>query len=332
MMTTHRVCTVSTLLLVLVLPVPAQDGKWEITFSPLYVDVVGNDPHVLSIHNVQQTDSFATDARTAVSIDTESGNGWLGEARYDKGKWAFGIDFFWFVNSQITDPLRMTGTDATHYVAFEIADRSYVSESPDQVLYFQGLEDNELKAWTFDLFALLELARTEHGTISAQLGLRNADYDNDYHAVVGIEGIGGTRQDASSNYPRMTGPLVGFTGQFHWGRNHLQGVLNQSVVFGSVELSGQLRDFNGPFNEAPDFVSDQTLHYMKSTGIPITDFRLKYSREIGQRWSLGIGMHHTAWWDLPIPPGVDPMPGGSGQFRENSMILSGIILSLGFHF
>jgi hypothetical protein len=168
--------------------------------------------------------------------------------------------------------------------------------------------------------------------VRIQLGLRNADFDNDYRAVVGIVDSGGRRIDASSNYGRLMGPLVGLVGEIDQGRGHFKWYIGQSLVFGEAELTHRARDFSGPLETAVPIegeiataFADIGFRALQDVAIPITEFRLGWSYRLTRRLELGAGMNVSAWWDVPVPPGVVPSAaGGSTQLLENTIVYSGL--------
>lgn len=323
----HILVAVGLLLLAATMPVDAGEGHWSVTLQPLYVDVSGHDPHVLTIHQIQFDSERQLTQRDAISLETENGPGYRGEFRYNRGPWSWGFDFFWYVNSQVTAPQSSAAGGSFERIDYQIADRIYSSNGAQQVLYYQTLEDNELQAWTADIYAMRTLMDSGNGRLRLQIGIRSADFDNDYRAVVGLEGVGGTRQDASSNYPRMSGPMVGFEGEFNWGKNQVTGSFSQSATFGTNELSSQMRDFDGDFSEEPDFTSDSVFHLEQDAVIPISEFRIQWRYQWNDHLGIGGGIHTSAWWDVPIPPGADPVVGGSDALRETSVIFTGLFLS-----
>jgi hypothetical protein len=214
------------------------------------MDAYGHDQHVLNIHWIDAGATPATAETTVVSLDTVSEYTYRGELRLATGRWTWGLDVSLFHTRQDTADRSAAGDGSGREVVFEVAGRSFSSTSPGQVLLYSVLEDTALETWTADIYGLRRLSSGEQGDLQLQLGLRNADFDNDYRAVVGVEDVGGRRLDASSNYDRMMGPLVGLLATVDHGRNRFEGYLGQSVLFGSVELTSTARDFTGPLSAA----------------------------------------------------------------------------------
>jgi hypothetical protein len=167
--------------------------------------------------------------------------------------------------------------------------------------------------------------------------LRNADFDNDFRAIAGIEGVGGTRIDASSNYSRMIGPLAGLVATFERGRQAFTTELRAAVVFGDIELSRGLRDFEGPPGpfagppeELPPSVEVERLSTTDSITVPMTDLRLAWRLGLGERWTVGASLAATAWWDLAVPPGVTPARPDARE--ETTLVTYGLGATLGFRF
>jgi hypothetical protein len=308
-------------------PAHAGEGEWSLRLEALFMNAYGHDQHVLTIHEIDLGAMPPVDDKTGVNLETDSGLTYRGEFRYTRGQWAVGVDLFWFVVPQGAPNLSAAadGPDGTiDLVSFEIADRSHTSMGPDEVLYYSVLEDTDLAMWTADLYGLRTLAEGEKSKVKLQFGLRFADFDNDYRAVVGVEGVGGTRLDASSNYGLMMGPIVGLAGEFDIGRSRIVGYLGQSLVFGKPELSSRARGFSGDFSETPNFTSDSTFRAEMDVAIPITEFRLSWTFRVTKILSLGLGANTSVWWDVPVPPGIIPIEGGDAVLHENTIALLGV--------
>jgi len=217
-------------------------------------------------------------------------------------------------------------------LAFVIA---FVSNGPDQSLYFQTLGDTTVELWVLDLYARRELGGS--GPWAFLAGLRNADFDNDYRAIAGLGDVGGTRFDASSNYSRMIGPMAGLGFAVERGRHAFEGDLRAAVVFGDIELMRTLRDFEGPpepFAVGPEEVSPapvaEPIQVTDSIEVPMGDLRLAWRVRLGEHWSLGARADATAWSDLAVPPGVDPAH--PDRREETTLVTWGLGASVGFAF
>jgi hypothetical protein len=305
-------------------PLLAGDGKWSFSLEPMYMEVYGHDRHVLTIHEIDFDTAPESDSRTAVNLDTDSEIAYRAEIQYATRRWTFGFDYFLLLTSQSTDDRAGSAGGDIDEVAFEVPGRSFFSTGPSEALYYRILEDTDLEMWTMDLYAMRALSESDTGLLSLQLGVRVADFDNDYHAAVGLAALEGRRIDSSSNYGTMPGPLVGLVGAVSLGQSTLQGYLGQSVVFGSAELSNIVADFEGPFSEdpAPDFAFRETFHADQNVAIPITEVRLKWIYRISDLLSLGAGVQSSTWWNVPVPPGVIPSE-GTDAFDESTLVLFG---------
>lgn len=307
-------------------------GRWSVSFEPLYVSVNGHDQHVLTVREGDLGAAPATDSREAVLLKTNGNLAPRLVVRWERPSWTFGADVFWFVTKHALTGRTASATGAGDRLAFEVADRDFVSTAPSEMLSFQILEDTELAAWNVDLYALRTLAETPTSSLALQLGMRNADFDNDYRAVVGIVGAGGRRIDASSNYGRMIGPLVGLVGTIEQGRGRFEAYLGQSLVFGEAELTNRARDFRGALEtavpvegEIDSAFTDIRFRALDDVAIPISELRLGWRYRLGKRFELGAGMSVSVWWDVPVPPGVIPSTAGaSSELLENTMVYSGL--------
>ena len=302
---------------------PAQtlDERWSFELGALFTDAYGHDQHVLTIHEIAAGSQVVSES--GVTLDTGATTGYHGEFQYARDVWGLGIDFFFITLGQkASRGAAADGSGAS--VVFEVADASFMSTGPGEVLYFDVLEDTDINAWTLDFYGTRALAGSGERGIDFRFGLRIADFDNDYRAVVGIENVGGRRLDASSNYGAMLGPLVGVTGRFERGRNTFEGYVGQSVVLGEAELSNMRREFSGPFVAEPDYTSEESFHAMYDIAIPMTDVRLEWHYRLSRMISLGLGAHASAWWDVSVPPGVIPVEGGDDVLHENTIVFYGL--------
>lgn len=307
-------------------------GRWSLSLEPIYISVHGHDQHVLTVHEGDSGAAPATESRTAVLLETNGNLAPRFELRWDRQTWTFGLDYFLFVTKHALTDRNTSASGPGNRVAFEVADKSFISTSPAERLSYQILEDTELATWTIDLYALRTLAETPSSTVKIQLGLRNADFDNDYRAVVGIVDAVGRRIDASSNYGRLTGPLVGLVGEIESGRNRFRWYFGQSLVLGEAELTNRARDFSGPHEaavpvegEIASAITDIGFRALQDVALPITELRAGWSYSLTRRFELGAGMNVSAWWDVPVPPGVIPSGAdGSSQLHENTIVYSGL--------
>jgi hypothetical protein len=301
-------------------PAAADESPWRLRFEPVFVDVGGHDPPLVG------TGSGTLD------LETDSGVGYHFELRRDRRqRWGWGVDFFWYTGTQNVTRQTASG-DAGSPVTWDIADGTFTSSSPDEVLFAERLTDTDLNAWTVDLYALRTLSSTDRGAVQLLFGVRNADFDNDTRAVVGIEATGGTRIDASSNYGRMIGPLVGIGLDRTRGKHRFELTLTQSAVTGDAELNAAQSDFVGDFaGESQEFTAIRSFSRPKSVTIPITELRARWSHALTPVVALGLGAHVSAWIDVAIPPGVRP-DGSLDTTCEETITYSGVVAAIEFGF
>jgi hypothetical protein len=286
---------------------------WSMRFEPVYVDVGGHDPPLVGT------------STGTLSLETDSGLGYHFEIRRDRRqRWGWGADFFWYTGAQ--DTSRQTAADGSGSpITWEIADGSFTSSRPGEVLFLERLSDSDLNVWTADLYTLRTLSSSDRGSFQLLLGIRNADFDNDTRAVVGIESTGGTRIDASSNYSRMIGPLVGIAINQARGKNRFELTLTQSAVTGDAELSATQSDFVGSFTgDSQEFTATRTFMQPDSVTIPITDLRARWSYAVTSTLAVGVGAHASVWTDVSIPPGVRPS-GSLDTTYETTITFSGLV-------
>jgi hypothetical protein len=174
----------------------AGEGKWTLQLEPMYMEASGHDQHVLTIREIDLAAAPQAAQQTAVNLETEAGPAYRLELQHSRGKWGWGIDHFSFITSQST-PNRTAaaaGPSGTPgQVAFETANQTFTSSDPSETLFYGVLEDTDLEVWTVDLYATRTLAQKSASGLHLQFGLRLADFDNDYHAALGVQDVGGAR-------------------------------------------------------------------------------------------------------------------------------------------
>jgi hypothetical protein len=302
----------------------AEDGRWSVQLEGVYTDAGGHDPQVFTIHEIDL--ASGVDRSTGTLLETESDLGFRLRGEYSRGAWTWGFASWTFYTEQSTPEVSRSADGGTT-LALEVPGSTFVSSGPDDVLFYRVLEDTSVQTWTFDLYATRRLVESPGGSLGVQFGVRFADFDNDYRTTAGAEGVEGVRFDASSNYGRMTGPLVGLVGDVKTGRSTLRGSLSQAVILGDADLSMQMREYVGPFGESPEFVSETTFATKTDAVIPVTELQIEWIYPVWSHLGLGVGLSATAWWDVPVPPGVS-VSGEINALSENTIVyvgLSGIV-------
>ena len=307
---------------VMTAPAQAQRSGLRIRLEPTWLNPYGHDQHVLTIHQV--TLAPPADHKTAITLDSQEAWSYVGGLEYSSGPWTWGLDFFWFDTKQQHPGVSLAAGEGADAVQFEVADLSFLSSNSSEVLFYRVLEDTELALWTLDAYAVRTLGQSGGGHLGLQFGVRFADFDNDYRAIAGLEGSNGLRIDASSNYGRMTGPLVGLRGGLAGDRVDLEGSLSQSVVIGEPALEMLSRQFTGPA-DSPTFTTQEIFETTQDIAIPISELRIKATFRLLDQVSLGGGVMASVWWDVAVPPGIIPVPGGDQVLHENTLVFFGLM-------
>ncbi|MCI0346034.1 MAG: hypothetical protein L0221_11425 [Chloroflexi bacterium] len=320
---TSRILT-AALLASSALPVLADEDRWSVAIESITLDVSGNDRHVLTDRAVG---GAGATTESTHQLDAGSSFGYRTEVHRAGERWTFGFDFLLYTTDQKVDRQTGAGGGAIDQRIFVVGGGQVASDDPSEQLYFERLSDTTIELWAADFLASRAVAAGARSELRLAFGVRAADFDNDYRAVVGVEDVGGLRLDSSSNYDRMHGPLVALTGTIDLGRNRLEGYLGQSVVFGDVQLSSRLREFAGPpiLDTDTDFpaIRDESFNAVESVTIPMTELRLEWRYRISDHFALGAGAFLASWWDLAVPPGV--VAGSTIDTRdENTISLYGL--------
>jgi hypothetical protein len=295
---------------------------WTVSVEPLRVDPRGHDQHVLTVNRQDLADPVMSS--TAVALDTRSGAAYRGALAYRGGLWSVGATFFWFTTSQATGDPTSAAPDGSEVVVFEVADRAFTSTGPAEILFHRILEDTEVATWTLDLYGSRTVGETRTARVEVRGGVRFADFDNDYRALAGLEGVGGVRFDASSNYGRMVGPLVAATADWRRGDLSVSAGLGQAVVLGEAELTRVLRDFAGPSTGQLTFTTSDRFEASQDIAVPISDVRLSLVYRLLDNIALLASAQASVWWDVAVPPGVLPTVGGNGPLLENTIVYTGL--------
>ena len=317
--------------------VGAENNEWTLRLEPMYTDAFGNDRQVLRVRELDLDATPATDTASPVALDTEGTLANRFTVQYSRANWqdwTLGLDFIFFGTAQ-GRPTRTAAADGPagpiDQVVFEVADRSFTSNDPAEALSFDVLTDTDIAAWTMDLYGIRTLAEAPERKLYLLVGLRNADFDNDYHGIARIDSVNGTLIDASSNYDAMQGPLLGLIGEIQLGKNTLTGYIGQSVVFGSTNLSRTVSDFVGPASDPLAIVAQERYRRILDVSIPITEFRVRWMHPVSQRFSVGATANASIWSDVPVPPGIEPGAAGGGLER-NTIVFFGLGAALEYRF
>jgi hypothetical protein len=305
-------------------PALGEEDRWSIDVESVTLDAGGNDRLVLADRAVAASGSTT---QTTLKLDAGSAFGYRAEVHRAGDRWSFGFDFLLYRTGQEADPKTGAAGGAVAERIFVVGGGQVVSNDPSERLYYERLADTTIELWSADFVASRAIARRDGRELRLALGLRAADFDNDYRAVVGIEDVGGLRLDSSSNYDRMHGPLVALAGSIERGRHRFAGYLGQSVVFGDVELSSGVREFVGPPSRDVDAefpaIRAESFNKVEGVSIPMTELRLDWRYRFTDHFAFGAGAFLAAWWDVAVPPAVEA---GStlDTLDENTIELYGV--------
>lgn len=312
----------------------AENSEWTLRLEPMYMDAFGNDRQVLRVRQLDLDATPSTDTATPGALDTEGTLVNRFTVQYKRANWqdwTLGFDVIYFGSAQ-GRPNRTAAAEGAagtvDEVVFEVADRSFTSDDPAEALSFDVLEDTDLEAWTMDLYGFRTLAEAPERKLYLLLGLRSADFDNDFHGVAGVDSVNGSLIDASSNYDRMQGPLLGLIGEIQLGKNTLTGYIGQSVVFGSTNLSRTIRDYVG---DPSTIVAEDTYRRIMDVSIPITELRIRWMHPISKRFSVGATVNASVWSDVPVPPAIEPGLAGGGV-DKNTIVFFGLGAAVEYRF
>ncbi len=298
----------------------ADEGKWTLRLEPIYVAAYGHDRHVLSVHEYAPGSGFQPGSGLAVDLETESVPTWRAEFRYERASWGLGADVFVFLTSQDAADQAHTSSSSEAF-SYEVPDRIYSTDGPNETLYYRVLGDTDLEVWNVDLYATRLLSDRPASRLRLRFGLRLGDFDNDYHAAVGVQGGGGSQLDSSSNYELMMGPLVGLDGEIERGKSTFEAHLGQSLIFGDATLSRHLSDFEGP-HPPEEFSAVESFERSESVSIPISEFRFRWIYHFTDAMSAGLGADTSVWWNVPVPPGVELE---HPRYQENTITFFGLL-------
>lgn len=323
-MTLSTAWRIGALLLLASPAVPAAD--WTLRVEGNWADAHGHDQHALTVRDRDTGAAPATELITGVNVSLPRALNYGFSLKRLDGGMGWGFDVFWY--GVTADGIRRSAAgSATREIVFEASDQRYASTDAGTVLYYSLREDNRLEAWTADLYCQRPLGPG----VELQAGVRFGDFDNDYLSVLGVEGVEGTFLDTSSNYPRMMGPLVGISGGFRSGRNRIEAYVGQSLIAGRASLRYESRHFTGT-PSAPAVDDRRFSHDFVSAAIPITELRLRYAYELTDRLSLGTGASTSAWWDVPVPPGVVPGADAATRRHENTVVFYSVLANAEWRF
>lgn len=304
---------------------------WSLQVDPMYMEVFGNDIHAVDITG---TTFGPPEQSSTEGVDLEMDGDFAirGEIRYMANQWGFGANGFWFNPDGDIDRVVTLG-------AFDEVDLTFPQDllggatlplDGDQAV-LRG--DNDLEVWSADFYGIRTLAEKPASNIHMLAGLKIGGLETDFRGrgELGTTAAGvftvtdRATSDAWSDTNTLVGPLIGVAADATYGRHRVKGLLQQSMLFGDVDLSHRLvTDFGA------DGVTDEVAIFRKTedVGIPVTELQVKYLYDVTPDVSLGFGGFGSVWWDAPVAPGTDLSASIFGQAHEETLVFLGAMGSI----
>jgi hypothetical protein len=356
----------------------AEEGKWSIQIEPMWMDVKGNDVHVGDVFRYREEVNWLTGTYTystsyePINLDMKDKLTLRGEITYRKNQWGLGISGWWFntddsVSGRVTTPpLVVTPTGFIEFInGVRMWDHTIIPVINELEASFYSPVDywakNDIGVWTIDIFGIRTLAEKKDSNIDLTFGLKLGSPDNDrsegqrQHAFIydafgpglHFDNLITLESKSKADYGLMAGPGIGLSGKAKYKAFGLEGLLNQSLLIGRVEQSGNWRDIDdiwvvtgpvgGPFTRVERFAFlDGNFPFSKkeTVALPVTEAKLKLLYDVNKNVSIGIGGFASMWWNAPVAPKWS-MPGdwvgdeGTGwRLQESTLVFYGGMLAL----
>lgn len=355
----------------------AGEGKWSIQIEPMWMDVKGNDVHVGDVFNYMEDTRVIPIMRygasfSPINLDMKDRITLRAEVNYRKNQWGFGLSGWWFntdasVSGRVTTPpgtpptlIYVSGVRMWDHTIMPVINELEASRfSP--VDYWAK---NDLGVWTIDISGIRTLAEKKDSNIDLTFGLKLGQLDNNRNEgqrqrefIYHLFGTG-RHSDSSltgeskskADYGLMAGPALGLSGKAKYKAFGLEGLLNQSLLIGSVEQSGNFRGIDdewvvtgpvgGPFTRVGRveyFEGNFPFSKKETVALPVTEAKLKLSYDVTNNVSIGLGGFASIWWNAPVAPKwsmpAEFLGGGAGwRLQERTLTFYGGMLALNLRF
>jgi hypothetical protein len=173
---------------------------------------------------------------------------------------------------------------------------------------------------------------------------------NAFLELPGLQGPFGTPFDRLTNRitlestgaatGRFVGPSVELAGRFGFGRLQADWRVNQSVLIGNAELTGEWIDIdrvsivgrsgNVAFTESDMLEGRYPLSERKQTAIPVLDSEVKVGYRIVEMFSAGVGYFISSWQSVPmasswsVPGEWTDAAGTHWKRNESNLVFHGV--------
>jgi len=299
-----------------------QGTGWTVQIDPMYMEVFGHDQHVANITTVTTpTPGTTVASQEGVDLEMDGDFAIRGQIEYMSNQWGVGANGFWFNPEGDVSRTLDRPTAASPLVSVTFPGGFLLPLAGGQRA--QARAKNDLEVWSADFYGIRTLAETPESHVHMLAGLKIGGIDTDFSASGEFGNVVGgvfaptaiATFTSTSDTGVLVGPLVGVAGDARFAQHQVKGLLEQSMLFGSVDLDNQLT-----VDIDPTKVGDVSItKFAKSddVGIPVTEVQAKYLYEVTTNVSLGLGAFASVWWDAPVAPGVDLTASAAGQGTQD---------------
>ena len=301
----------------------ATDGyaqnAWNLQLEPMYLEVGGanvlHSQTITQTYPADSTNSFPS-AYIQQKFEFDGNITFRGQLEYMPEEWGIGVSGWWFDTSD-TLGQNLTIPSTPNYTTFSYTTYDSINTSasfgPDGGTLKTSAK-SKLNLWNVDVYGIKSLCKFNYGQINLTFGAKFGGINNRTSELMQSENNFGdinlSRSESSSrssNANILVGPSVGFQTLGDYGTHHLQGLLNQAILIGNVNRNQNYSGvayWNSPYTLFSDYNSfADNSDYSETLVIPVTDIKIKYSYDLTENLSLGLGVFASIWVNTPTSNG-----------------------------
>lgn len=307
-----------------------EDG-WSFRLEGLLSEVDGLQPTVAEIRKTFFEGNRVTSAEIE-DVRPDYGSPLLLRAqlgrRFGDWGWAAGLSHLSADDALARGPL---STDLSQGFAIDITSPIFgsvtASSLPEPGVTLSSRHELELSA--LDLSGLRRLAERGNTALDLVFGLRLAELTHQRDDLWVLPGLLEIDHRARAESGVLVGPRLGLTASLRRGAHRFEAEMSQAVLTGDgrLEVEEETRVLQPPHGPAAD---RRVLDSSRTVSIPNAELRLGWSYRLSSGVSLGASAFASAWWAVPPAPVLSVFEADLAEQPEDSLVLSGLLLSVGW--
>jgi hypothetical protein len=274
--------------------------SWDLEIQLLNLSVYGNDPRIATVIDRQLDGSVVTESATGFDLGLDSDVAFRLRVGRTGPKWSWMVTALYFDGPDSHIMLGPYTSDEASGIETEVVaeelNRSAVAPQP-------GTGDLNFIAQThflhshLDVAAVRRISEGDGAALGLVMGARFSWYtDRVVQNLFQRSASGwGVSQFGEAESGVLAGPALGARVVTGGPRHRLEASLLQTVVFGEVSFRSTTAEIGA--NARQSALSANNIH-----SIPITDLELAWKYRLGRKFTFGVGMYASMWWEVPNAP------------------------------